>query len=500
MAKALPDRKEAQGLVARPHRAKPKRPMSYCQSRTVPKYAILYYTILYYTILYYTILYYTILYYTILYSTILYSTILYYTLLYYTILYSTLLYSTLLYYTILYYTILYYTILYYTILYYTILYYTILYYTVLHMLLQQRRDTWITPAMFTPRCLQVSSQGVQFSIAVQAPVRASDICEAECRLSGEQLQICVCFKERTLDAQDLLHAACRYHLVIRDTPVVAAVAASRDTPAGAIWWGLQMLLSFRDDRHFVVVPLRAVLDLATPSIDFTAPVFALGPALRDGHGFLLPLLSDGQWSLLVIQRVDEQLLSTHDHFDGIPGRNFALACHIVESVSGLMRECVADPKDVALGLQSDANACGAMLLAHAACVLGLADVPFEHHVAWAMHYLATCSLPAGGPSGAGGLSHACSKLGVGAVAQALQAKQPWAALKVAASKPSTMFRWVTTAELQEHIDLRATQPFGTMPSVRSRRILPGSHITLSTWTLLLCRWHPGVSRRLRVSR
>ena len=78
-----------------------------------------------------------------------------------------------------------------------------------HMLLQQRRDTWITPAMLQPRCLQVSSQGVQFSIAVQAPVRAGDICEAECRLSGEQLQICVCFKERILDAQDLLHAACR---------------------------------------------------------------------------------------------------------------------------------------------------------------------------------------------------------------------------------------------------------------------------------------------------
>ena len=246
-----------------------------------------------------------------------------------------------------------------------------------------------------------------------------------------------------------------------------------------------MLLSFRDDKRFIVVPLHAVLDLAMPNIDFAAPVFALGPALRDGHGFLLPLLSDGHWSLLVIQRVDEQLLSTH--FDGIPGRNFALACHLVESVSGLLRECVADPKDVALGLQSDANACGAILLAHAACVLGLADVPFEHHVAWATHYLATCSLPVGGPSGAGGLSQihvsqlkellaskgvpadkaeeriqaACSKLGVGAVAQALQAKQPWAALKVAASKPSTMFRWVTTAELQEHIELRATQSFGT---------------------------------------
>ena len=55
---------------------------------------------------------------------------------------------------------------------------------------------------------------------------------------------------------------------------------------------------------------------------------------------------------------------------------------------------------------------------------------------------------------------AVSKLGAGAIAAALSAKNQWQALKAAGSKPSTRFMWVQHDELQAHIAKRAEHKFG----------------------------------------
>ena len=52
------------------------------------------------------------------------------------------------------------------------------------------------------------------------------------------------------------------------------------------------------------------------------------------------------------------------------------------------------------------------------------------------------------------------KLGPGPISQALEAKNPWQALKVAASKPSTMFRWILPTELEAYVQQRSSERFG----------------------------------------
>ncbi|CAE7925081.1 RTase, partial [Symbiodinium necroappetens] len=59
------------------------------------------------------------------------------------------------------------------------------------------------------------------------------------------------------------------------------------------------------------------------------------------------------------------------------------------------------------------------------------------------------------------LQAAVAKLGPGPLAGALSQKNVWQALKAAASRPGTPFKWVQPDELQAHIELKAQTKFGT---------------------------------------
>ena len=71
-------------------------------------------------------------------------------------------------------------------------------------------------------------------------------------------------------------------------------------------------------------------------------------------------------------------------------------------------------------------------------------------------------------------AQAClSKVGVAAVAKALDFKNPWGALKEAASKPGVNFRLVTQEELQAQINAKASSDFGA--SVSKGKMKKRSH-------------------------
>ena len=54
-----------------------------------------------------------------------------------------------------------------------------------------------------------------------------------------------------------------------------------------------------------------------------------------------------------------------------------------------------------------------------------------------------------------------AKLGAGPLAEAPQQKNVWPALKIAASKPGLLYKWVQPAELKMHVERRAQEKFGT---------------------------------------
>ena len=86
---------------------------------------------------------------------------------------------------------------------------------------------------------------------------------------------------------------------------------------------------------------------------------------------------------------------------------------------------------------------------------------------------------------------AVQKLGAAAISEALQAKHEWAALKVCASKPQHMFRWIKQDELAAVIKGKAKQTFGAVvPNGKAKKqklagkALP-SHLQVEPQHLLL---------------
>ena len=64
---------------------------------------------------------------------------------------------------------------------------------------------------------------------------------------------------------------------------------------------------------------------------------------------------------------------------------------------------------------------------------------------------------------------AVKQIGANRLAEALQARNPWAVLKALGSQPGTSFKWVKADELEQHIKVRAASKFGADSSGQARR-------------------------------
>ena len=82
--------------------------------------------------------------------------------------------------------------------------------------------------------------------------------------------------------------------------------------------------------------------------------------------------------------------------------------------------------------------------------------------------LVTKGVPA--EEAAGRVQAAVTKVGAGPIGHALQQRNPWQALKVCASRPQSMFKWVHSDELQAHVEQRAQTKFGTeVPRAKAKK-------------------------------
>ena len=141
--------------------------------------------------------------------------------------------------------------------------------------------------------------------------------------------------------------------------------------------------------------------------------------------------------------------------------------------------------------------CGAIVLAHATTVL--CHGPSCDYLTQACEFVPSFSVLADRLSGCGGLSpeqdtalrhlliekgvseeqvatriqSAISKIGPGAIAQALQSRNPWQGLKSACGKPGSNFRWVSQEELQLHVEAKAQHKFGLqVPKTKAKKRRP----------------------------
>ncbi|CAE7278596.1 unnamed protein product [Symbiodinium natans] len=256
-------------------------------------------------------------------------------------------------------------------------------------------------------------------------------------------------------------------------------------------WGLQLLQRIASANYEIVPPVvSSELVKGFPAVHLLPPV----PWSFRCLGILLPFVHQNHWTVLVLQVESAGLQATC--FDGIPHRNAMAASQLANLIGRTWGMPCLSFAEVTLGTQKVAHTCGQIALAHCAILLRPLSASFEQFFRWADQLAQSVPFLPYAVFGAGGLSEsqsrqlsdtllskgvpseniaariqaACSKVGVVPIATALASKHPWAALKAAAGKPGSAFRWVSTDELQAQIDAKASAKFGTtVPNGKSKK-------------------------------
>ena len=253
----------------------------------------------------------------------------------------------------------------------------------------------------------------------------------------------------------------------------------------AIWCGLAAIMQQCPDCSALQLPPRVadvLLKLALLGRPLP-PSLAAAARISGDHLSLVPFVHHNHWTLLALRVQGSAAHATV--LDGIPGRNTAAARTLAHSLCYLGGLCLESFCEQSLWQQQSQHDCGEVLLAHAISLLPVDANDSPIRTARAL--LAALPDFASDLVGSGGMSteqerelqhllvqkgvppeaaaprvqSAIAKLGSGALAAALKQRNQWQALKAAANKPGSLFKWVQADELQAHIASKAQDKFGT---------------------------------------
>ena len=261
-----------------------------------------------------------------------------------------------------------------------------------------------------------------------------------------------------------------------------------------VWTALRSLVEDACDQDWLVVPPSlASLLLCSGSVELSwlRGVFN-GPGTR--RPLLVIFSAHGHWALLCLEWLSaSQLLARC--YDGVPGRARAEAESLAAKLAILCEGLLLAVQEHCVFEQTVPNSCGAIALAHAACVIqGSVDDALPRAFALCVRLAEACSV--GRCVAFGGLSPeqaktlqvllqekgvpetlavtranaAVDKLGAKAIISALNAANPWQALKSAASATTPIFKFVLYSELQSHIAQRAASHHGAqVPDAKAKK-------------------------------
>ena len=249
-----------------------------------------------------------------------------------------------------------------------------------------------------------------------------------------------------------------------------------------LWCGLANALVQAGKSAVQVIPPQAamaLLDFVQRGFQVTAGIWAAQAPTT----MLVPFLHEGHWSLLALDMSSAGAIASL--LDGVPGHSAHPARCLAQAFCSMLGFAFQGLQQKTIWTQTDQSSCGGIALAHAVAHLtGRVD---DACLAWALSTLALLPADFSPLRGNGGLSseqhaelcqlliskgvpaeaahervkQAEAKLGAGPLAEALQQKNVWQALKTAASKPGLLYKWVQPAELKLYIERRAQEKFGT---------------------------------------
>ena len=401
------------------------------------------------------------------------------------------------------------------------------------LLLQQRHHKWCLRSMCQSGFVELRDAHGSRRISCQGPVQVHQLLAAEMALHEPGFILQLWHRDSLLTGHDFLHLTPEgevYSLQALpqresfDAPCVttSSTQGSADgeitEPSGMghsteveLNCGLQVLCSALRPSQAAALPAVPVSDLPAILEAVIRPQHGVVPS--PGSVILTPFLHDHHWSLLVLYFPALGQLEV-TLYDGIPGRNTAQGQQVATLLSGLLPDTALVFREEHFWLQRHASSCGVFALAHAAAALeGRASpVHLQRAVAFLLAFPKHCFrlVGKGALSGeqhaqlgavlvdkgvpeaqvAGRIQAATLKIGAGPLAQALSGRNVWQLLKSAANKPGTAFRWITPEELQEHINKRAQEKFGTEVPRAKQKKQKSSRPALDRDKLILriCSW------------
>ena len=364
-------------------------------------------------------------------------------------------------------------------------------------LLDGRKDLWLVPSQMQGGQLKLRQQQIEVRAEIPGPIRVSDVVQAQRSHIGWGCTVKVWDSHRRLPAQAFLHTGPlgpTYEVTIEPKKQVKPCASSAQAADPGcsdviIWTGLLRLQAIfsRQDTALVPPTLASALCAESSSQQLSMQVAALWP-LAMPH-ICIPFTHQGHWSLLFLQQVEVGQV-TATLWDGIAGRSTAAATHLAGLFCAARRLQLASFRESSVWQQQSDSTCGTILLAHAACAFSGTNAAPQDFLQDAAAFVGAFPSHTASLYGKGGLNEqqtaklsqilaehgvpqaavadriqaAIQKIGASQVAQALQAKNTWQALKAAGSKPGISFKWVSAEELSAHIEQRAQTKFGTTVS------------------------------------
>eukprot|EP00438_Fugacium_kawagutii_P035740 Skav229334 [mRNA] locus=scaffold2596:57032:62763:+ [translate_table: standard] len=355
---------------------------------------------------------------------------------------------------------------------------------------------WITPTMFTPRTIQVQLEGEEtvMNVQIQEPTTVSDLQMAEKRCGNWGDYTIVKHMGIRLPSKMQLFPGVVYQLQrctpkqLKPAPMdiygAGPATGGEGLGDGVIWAFMHTMKDLAGSDVFVLHPFRAqhFIDLEIPDA-----VSESWRAQSLTHGLVTICEHQGHWLLLHGEWVSNEELDW-TFYDGLKPEQTqimmrAVAAKLSLALSGRLRTFTQ-------GLsipQQHPQVCGTVALMNFGHLLhlerdntdmGILDIHQELLLLQQMESAPQSHIYAEGdnwrsrlrdllkdkgvPSQA--LEDRCqtvtTKLGVNQIQAILRKKNPWMELKAAASKPGSMFRLVTQAELKDYIDARAQTKHG----------------------------------------
>jgi hypothetical protein len=362
---------------------------------------------------------------------------------------------------------------------------------------------WITPQHYEPRLvsLQIEGENTIYKIRINCPTTVQDLIQAERKLAGWGQYAIVTHQGQRLHPNTQLQPGVLYHIRICTSKQVRTFPddiqllgggpgdISRQLGDRLIWTGMQELIQVASMQKLAPTPFVFYPFRVNQLLQQTPPpaVQASWKARRQHETGDILFICEWQDHWLLVHGLwnqQEQGLDWILH-DGLYMHQ-ALPC--ITQVVHQISQALGDP---CLGLQlghshpqRHGHTCGTIALLHFAHCLRLLDLDFEVDIALLHDWLLKaqtmpCQIYAGGPEDlqrqladilqskgvpkevvSDRVQLVMQRIGQRQIQQILKAKNPWADLKAAASKPGTMFRLITVEEQKDYVAARAQTKHG----------------------------------------